>query len=88
MLGYMKGREQGAPRGGHRKFLEIELGRFAQIGERFFECFALSGCSRFGIERDKTAFGGGGQYGRQFHGASLERGNVNQRCRYLTGTEG
>src|ERR1035437_5003770 len=51
------------PWGGERKLGQIECRRLFQIGNCFFDIFALRGGARLGVERDIPAFFGGSKNG-------------------------
>ena len=62
MYCYLERCDQGLSRRGDGELFKIKLGGFTQICKRFLDRFALSGCSRFGIERGETAFRGWNKY--------------------------
>lgn len=75
------------PWSGKRKLGQIECRRLFQIGDCLFNRFTLRGSTRFGIERDISAFFGGRKNSGQFHNnTSKENASIvlySTHCRQL-----
>ena len=60
---------------------EIECRRLLQIGNCFFDCFALSGSACLRVERDVAAFFGGSKNSSQFHDNASRKNDLSQLSR-------